>query len=290
MQVHYLGPRGTFSEQAACRYIDALGSSAELAPQPSISAASEAAKTAGSVGILPFYNLLDGAVTDTIDAIHGGGLFGMALIRIAIQFDAACASDLAQVSTVASHPKALAQCAEFIRNMGEGVQTKAVSSTAASVELAEQEPTVLAIASPEAISGSALTRVGTDVGDKRYGIANFTEFLVVRHEQASQMGRGLLDGVILAMPLADAGSLAAMLARVEPAGFTMEKLIVRPAPGLAAQALAAPQAVLMHLRTTAQFRADMQPRVDDVLRGNWETARCVGLLDAVEAPANGPSS
>ena len=67
--IAYLGPAGTFSEEAAIRYAANRGDVAYL-PLASIPAVVTAIETdAATVGLLPIENLLEGSVSFTLDLL-----------------------------------------------------------------------------------------------------------------------------------------------------------------------------------------------------------------------------
>jgi prephenate dehydratase len=67
--IAYLGPAGTFSEEAAIRYAADRGDAAYL-PLASIPAVVTAIETdAATVGLLPIENLLEGSVSFTLDLL-----------------------------------------------------------------------------------------------------------------------------------------------------------------------------------------------------------------------------
>jgi len=285
MRIHFLGPAGTFSEQAAKLVARAEFTSdqpVEFVQHKTISEVASAIKEDIDIGVLPFYNLLDGAVTDTVDALISGVLFATGCVRLGIRFDAACKGGIADIRSVASHPKALAQCKGFIRELRGGIDEQPVESTAASVVLAETDRSILAIASPEAIESSSLVRVGEDVGDQRYGITNYTEFLAVRTHARSMLDQSILTDFLLKLPLLNSTSLATIIGRAEPLGLTLEKLLARPAPVSGSPSSATPQTLILQFATKAGSMGEVRAQVDEVLCGEWEHTACIGLLEEID--------
>ncbi|MFN0095584.1 MAG: prephenate dehydratase [Dehalococcoidia bacterium] len=136
MKVGYLGPPGTFGEEAATR----LGAGAELVPFSSHAAAAQAAE-AGSVdaSVLAIENSLNGSVAETLDIlIHETSLTIQAEATIAIThyLAATAGTALADVRVVYSHPHAINQCSRFLGKALPGAQFEAALSTAEAVRLA----------------------------------------------------------------------------------------------------------------------------------------------------------
>ncbi len=133
-RIGYLGPAGTFTEEAALLY----DGDAQLIPFSSISAVGAAVVT-GMVeeGVVAIENSIGGSVTDTLDLlIHGSDLFikqeivlpimHCLLVMPGTQADA--------IKVIYSHPQALAQCRPFLEQCFPKAQLEASLSTAAAVE------------------------------------------------------------------------------------------------------------------------------------------------------------
>src|SRR5512137_584444 len=132
MRVAYLGPPGTFSEEAVGRCEPVAA--AERFPFPSFADAYEAA-LAGTVDValLPVENSLEGAVGATLDLlVHRPGLRIQRELLLPVEQHllARHGTGLPGVRRVLSHPQALGQCAGFLRRPLPGVATEATLSTA----------------------------------------------------------------------------------------------------------------------------------------------------------------
>ncbi len=143
MKVAYLGPAGTFSEEAL--HLAAAGAAFEPLPVATIHAAVEAVETgAAERALVPFENSIEGTVRPTLDALA----FDTDRVRIVGEFDlevhqmliAARDLPLADVETVLSHPQPIAQCAAFLRAELPGASIETVSSTSEAVRRVAAEP------------------------------------------------------------------------------------------------------------------------------------------------------
>ena len=133
-KIAYLGPAGTYSEQAAIVY----DPSAERVAQASVAAVS-AAVEAGSAdeGIVALENSLEGSVTDVLDLlIHDSTLMIRAEVVIPIDHCLLVkpGTTLDALRMVFSHPQALGQCRKFIEGRLGGAQAVASLSTVSAVE------------------------------------------------------------------------------------------------------------------------------------------------------------
>lgn len=143
MRVAFLGPRGTFTEEAL--RASAPPGDHEEVPYPSIYETVMAVhERETDLAIVPIENSLEGAVTTTLDALAGDAddlriaaevVFGVRhclVARSELELDA--------IERVVSHPQATAQCARFLRERLAGAERALAGSTAEAVRaVAENE-------------------------------------------------------------------------------------------------------------------------------------------------------
>ena len=133
MKIAYLGPAGTFTE-------DALG---EAAPggdfEPLRTASIHDAILAVQRGeaeraLVPFENSIEGSVRTALDTLafdaHGVTIVGEHDYAVRAHLIAREALELDRIEAVISHPQPLAQCARFLRERLPGAEARAASSTA----------------------------------------------------------------------------------------------------------------------------------------------------------------
>lgn len=147
MRVAYLGPPGTFSEQAlrAAGPELWLTDDAPAFPLPTIRDVVLAAES-GDVerAIVPIENSLEGSVNEALDTlVHDAPhvrIVGETILPVRYALIAPDGVELEQVRVVLSHPQALAQCARFIRESLPGARPQATTSTAEAVRSAIASP------------------------------------------------------------------------------------------------------------------------------------------------------
>lgn len=145
MRLGYLGPPGTFSEEALLA--SPLAAGAELAPYASIHETIMAVEE-GAVdrALVPIENALEGGVTATLDALAGDArevaIVGEAVLAIRNCLVARDELSLGDVAVVVSHPQPLAQCARFLRTELPQADVRPATSTAEAVRVvaAADEP------------------------------------------------------------------------------------------------------------------------------------------------------
>ena len=140
--IGYLGPQGTFSEEALIAWIGADQASRERA-YPSIEACFDAVAS-GEVleALVPIENAIEGGVSQTLDQLigHEGRIVirGEVIHPIHHHLIGAAGSSLDGVSRVVSHPQATAQCGRWLRGRLAGVPVEPALSTADAVRAAVQ--------------------------------------------------------------------------------------------------------------------------------------------------------
>jgi prephenate dehydratase len=130
----YLGPPGTFSEEAALSYAP----QAQRIPFPSIPAVAQAVQAhIAEEGIVPIENSLEGAVNDTLDLLIHDSLLrirGELVLPIEHCLLAPAGTQLDTLRAIYSHPQALGQCRGFLERHFPKAAIIAALSTAAAVE------------------------------------------------------------------------------------------------------------------------------------------------------------
>ena len=186
-RIAYLGPVGTFSEEAALLY-DPEG---ELEPFPSIPAVATAvASGIAEEGVVPIENSLEGAVTYTLDLlIEEDRLFIRHELVLPIVHCLLIkpGTKVADIQTVYSHPQALGQCREFLERCFPKAQLVASLSTVAAVEDMKVSPTTAAAISPKrAAEPQGMEVLAQGIQDSA---ANVTRFVVLADSDHPATGR-----------------------------------------------------------------------------------------------------
>jgi prephenate dehydratase len=138
MRVGYLGPPGTFSEEAL---MAAPGSDAlERVPLPTVYETVMAVhRREVDRAIVPIENSLEGSVNATLDALavetEDVAIVGEAVHPIRHCLIARRPLGLPEIEAVTSHPQANGQCARFIRDRLPQAQVVPASSTADAVRM-----------------------------------------------------------------------------------------------------------------------------------------------------------
>lgn len=191
MRVTYLGPPGTFSEDALRAAIG--DEEVEAIPAASVYDAIVAIREGtADRALVPFENSIEGAVTATLDTLafdaDGLSLVGEYDLPIRHCLIAREELPLERIEVVLSHPQASAQCARFIRKNLPEAEVRAAASTAEAVRTVAESDlpwAALGTDSAAALYGAAVLRQGVeDEAD------NITRFVWVAPEGTSPSGSG----------------------------------------------------------------------------------------------------
>ena len=136
MRVAYLGPAGTFTEDA----LRSAGGAGEAVLTTTVSEAIEAVRDGrADRALVPFENSIEGSVRPTLDTLSRLGgevtIVGEHDHPVRINLIAREEIGVGDIEEVLSHQQPLAQCAGFLRREMPGASTRAVESTAEAVRL-----------------------------------------------------------------------------------------------------------------------------------------------------------
>ncbi|MBI5259998.1 MAG: prephenate dehydratase [Burkholderiales bacterium] len=176
-RVAYLGPAGTFSEEAALGY---FGSSIVRVPCASFDEVFRAT-TAGAAdfGVVPVENSTEGVVARSLDLFLTTPLFIIGETSLIVRHNLLRKENTsAGIQAVCAHPQALAQCHGWLSHHLPDVERRPVSSNAEGARLASLDPSLAAIASPRAAAEFGLHIVAPAIQDDAH---NRTRFAVVTH-------------------------------------------------------------------------------------------------------------
>ncbi len=179
-RVAFLGPIGTFSEQATLNY---FGSSIEPMACPSIDEVFRATSArSADFGVVPIENSTEGVVARSLDLLLQSPLTIVGETSLLVTHNLLRKEPSRDgIKVVAAHPQALAQCQGWLSQNLPGVERRAVSSNAEGARMAGEDDSIAALASERAASQYGLHVVQRAVQDEAH---NRTRFVVVTHADA----------------------------------------------------------------------------------------------------------
>lgn len=229
MRVAYLGPPGTFGEQAAIAFAPV----AEHVPLSSHAAVALAVeKGEAEAGVMAIENLLQGSVTETLDAlIHDTQeltIRAELVLPIVHNLVAAPGVKPADVRVIFAHPQSFAQSRQYLAAHYPGAQVEAALSNAASIEMAAQRgPDAAAIATVRAAELLGATILARGIQDRD---DNLTRFVLVGREGVPPTGK---DRTSIAFWFEDdrPGALASVLNEFAVRRINCSRIESRPTRG-----------------------------------------------------------
>jgi len=226
MRVAYLGPPGTFSEEAL-GLCDLLRD-AERRDYPTISEAFEAVSRGEcQAALLPIENSLEGAVVATVDLlVHRPGMRIRREVFLPVRQNLLSRPDtpLEAVAKVVSVPIALAQCQAFLRSRLPGVPQENALSTAEAARRASEQPGVAAVASRAAAERYGLQLLREGIQDAE---GNVTRFVLVMREDEKPTGRDRTS-IAFTLDRDQPGGLYEVMGEFARRGINLSKIESRP--------------------------------------------------------------
>jgi prephenate dehydratase len=229
MATAFLGPRGSFSEEAAL----ARAETDQLVAFSSFPALVSAVETGlADEAVLPIENSIEGAVSTTLDLlIHETALRIAGELALPVRHFLVTRPGvhLEDVRVVTSHPQALGQCRRFLDRCMPGVEQVAALSTSGAVkdvaEGADDHRAAIGTARAAELYGGTI--LAHDIQDVH---TNVTRFVVLARDDALPTGN---DKTSLAFRVREnvPGALHAILAELAVENLQMTKIESRPSKG-----------------------------------------------------------
>lgn len=221
-QVCYQGLPGSYSELAACNiFADASSTSVDSFEAVFLSICSGEAQA----GVLPLENTTAGGVYEVYDLLQKHSLFinYCDIVKVDHCLAAVREARLEEIREVYSHPQAIAQCAEFLKQ--HGLITKESSNTAvAAKDIAEiKDKSKGAICSKEAAERYCLSILQEGINHNK---ENATKFVAVSSQLIVKDNHDRI-AIVFACPHRS-GSLASVLGIFGDYGVNLTEIHSRP--------------------------------------------------------------
>jgi chorismate mutase/prephenate dehydratase len=229
IRVAYLGPRGSFSEEAVMKVF--RGMRVVLMPQNSISAVFRVVEEGdASYGVVPLENSLEGSIGETIDMLADSNLLicGDTELRIRLNLIAKPGTKLEDIRVIVSNPYALGQARRFIETVFKGVRVEVVSSTAEAVKIAVSSNGVAAIGSEYAamLYGGEILLHGIEDYKE-----NYTRFMVIGKKALEVPNASMYRTAIIFTVRHEPGALYRALQPFAERRVNLTKIESRPIKG-----------------------------------------------------------
>lgn len=223
LRVGYLGPQGTFSEQAVHKH---FGHSASGMPLGTIEEVFEEVEAGNAdFGVVPVENSGQGTIQSTLDMFLTSSLKICGEVELRVhQHLLNRTGRLEDVERVYAHPQALAQCKTWLRQNLAQSERVAAGSNAEACRRARQADDVAAIAGESAAHVYGLKIVAGQIEDRP---DNTTRFLVLGRELFPPSGHDRTS--LLVFVKDQPGALYNVLRPLAEQGLSMNRIESRPA-------------------------------------------------------------
>jgi len=224
LKVAYLGPEGTFTQQAVHKQ---FGHSVRALPLTSIEEVfHEVEAGTADFGVVPIENSSEGTVNNTLDMFLTSplGICGEVELRIHHNLMGDMAA-LGDVQRVCAHPQALAQCRGWLAENMPGVERVPVSSNAEGARRARDETGTAAIGPMAAAELYGLNVLVPEIEDRA---DNTTRFLVIGHKSSPPSGEDKTTLLVSGAHTDSPGALFRLLEPIARHGISMTRIESRP--------------------------------------------------------------
>lgn len=224
LTVGFLGPRGSFTEEAALKMFRDLG--ATFIAHASIQDVFRAVVNGEAhYGVVPLENSLEGSVGETLDLLAqlDVKICGETEIKIKHNLIARPGTKLEEVKVVLSHPMALAQCRNFIYSRLKSARIETRFSTAEAVKEAIETPGYAAIGSELAATIYGGEIIVKGIEDHR---DNYTRFIAIGYKPIDK-GASFKTSIIFTVKDVP-GALYKALEPFAVRGINLSKIESRP--------------------------------------------------------------
>lgn len=229
VSIAHLGPTGTNSEAAAIAYANWLAQHQQqegtLFPCPNIGITVDSvAQQKADVAVVPVENSIEGSVTITLDRLWQLEQLKIiqALILPISHALLSCNSSLEEITTVYSHPQALAQCQNWLEKFLPSVKLVAINSTTEALPYLKDDLTAAAISSPRASQLYQIPTMCHDIGDYPDNCTRFWVLSLTPNNSGSYLS------LAFSLPQNVPGALVKPLQIFARRGINMSKIESRP--------------------------------------------------------------
>jgi chorismate mutase / prephenate dehydratase len=224
LKIAFLGPEGTFSQQAVLKH---FGHSVRALPLPAISEVFEEVQAGhADFGVVPIENSTEGTVNHTLDMFLNSPLKICGEIELRVrQHLMGRMQGLQRIVRVCSHPQSLAQCRQWLDEHLPNIERVSVSSNAEAARRARDEDGTAAIAGEAAAEVYGLGILVPEIEDTA---DNTTRFLVIGRKLFSASGKDKTTLLVSAGDTQSPGALHRLLGPLAENSITMTRIESRP--------------------------------------------------------------
>ena len=228
-KLYFLGPKGTYSEQAAKKIKEIFKNDLELIPVSTIAKIVDIVEKQDELALLPIENSIHGTVIAVYDLMKNYHFHIIKSVKLKINHALMANKDatLSGIREIVSHEQAIGQCSEFLRNYPD-IKVTICENTAVAAKLVADSKRcdIAAISSPDCAENYGLTILDDKIANSD---SNFTRFICITKELLIYPGADRVS-IIMNLPHTP-GSLNSTISKFAMAGLNLNKLESRPIAG-----------------------------------------------------------
>ena len=224
LRIAYLGPAGTFTEQAALKHFGHSVETLAMSCIPDVFSAVEAGHS--DFGLVPVENSTEGVVSHTLDTFLHSDLKVCGEVEIRIHHQLANLSQNPDhIRKIYSHQQSFAQCRNWLDQHYPDLERIPVSSNAEAAHIASADPEAAAICGIQAADLAGLQVCAKNIEDMA---DNTTRFMVIGAMDVAPSGNDKTSLLLSARNRP--GSLLGLLEPLARNNISMNKIESRPSP------------------------------------------------------------
>ena len=223
VNVAFLGPAGTYSEQAVWQQ---FGQAVNEMPCVSIDEIFRSVEAGtADFGVVPVENSTEGTINRTLDLLLQTTLTISGEVALPVHHSLMSQSGSMQgIQRICAHSQALAQCQSWLNQHYPHIERQALASNGEAARLASEDASVAAIASEMAAKRYGLAIAHAHIQDDPH---NRTRFVVIGTLESGVSGRDQTS-LVLSVPNKP-GAVYELLAPLSRHGVSMTRFESRPA-------------------------------------------------------------
>jgi len=223
VKVAYLGPIGSYSYEAAKRFIK--DENIDLLPCDTIDDVFEVVdEDEKTYGVVPVENSIEGSVSTTLDNLLRADVYIIREIVLKVEHYLCSRENTKKIRSIASHPQAFSQCHDYLRQNYKGAELIQVNSTSYAARMCAEGKVDAAICSLFAAKQNNLQIIDGPINHDN----NFTRFFVLNKIPNFERGEKNKTSIIFST-YDKPGSLYKILAIFNLYDLNLTKIESRPA-------------------------------------------------------------
>lgn len=223
VRVAFLGPLGTYSEQAVWSF---FGHCVQAEPVETIEDAFRQLQ-AGHVdfAVVPVENSTEGSIARTLDALVESSALVCGEVQLPIHHQLLCQTGVLEgIDKICAHPQALAQCRAWLAQHAPNIQQETVASNGVAAKMASENAKVAAIGGQAARERYGLKAFQEHIQDDAH---NTTRFMVLGNQASGPSGQDKTS-VVASVPN-QPGAVYKMLEPFSTENVSLTRFESRPA-------------------------------------------------------------